>query len=92
MKRIFKYSIPIQDDFVVLLPMHAQILTIQMQKSVPFIWCLVDPEQQITIERQFKLYGTGMIIDRDSNIYIGSFQMLAGALVYHLFEQCELPF
>jgi hypothetical protein len=91
MKRIFKYPIPIADEFILPLTLFAEILTVQMQKSEPQMWVLIDPDEP-KYERKFHLYGTGMTITNDSHVYLGSFQMLGGDLIYHLFEVTELPF
>jgi hypothetical protein len=84
MKRIYKYPVPIDDRFVIQMPLGAFIMTVQMQKSEPQIWALVDPDRSLT-NRVFYLYGTGMEVNPEL-IYIGTFQMLGGSLVYHLFE------
>lgn len=84
MKRIYKYAIPVQDQITLELPLSAEILTIQMQKSEPQMWVLCNPDA-IKIERYFYLYGTGMEV-REGLRYRGTFQMLNGGLVFHLFE------
>jgi hypothetical protein len=84
MKRIYKYPIPVNDQITLELPKGSEILTIQMQKSEPFIWVLVDIDQ-LKEERYFYLYGTGMKV-KPGLKYIGTFQMLNGGLVFHLFE------
>jgi hypothetical protein len=85
MKRIYKYPIPIQDEIIVEMPLGSVILTAQMQHSEPFIWCLVN-STEVIIKRHLYLYGTGMEVKRGSR-YIGTFQMLAGDLIWHLFEE-----
>ena len=91
MKKIFKYPIPVADEFFLQLTLFAEILTVQMQKSEPMLWVLLNPDEP-NWERKFNLYGTGMTISADAHNYIGSFQMLNGALIYHLFEVVDLPF
>lgn len=85
MKQIYKYPVPIDDKFIVQMPLGSFILDVQMQKSEPQMWALIDPKKPLT-NRFFYLYGTGMFIDDSKLVYIGTFQMLGGALVYHLFE------
>jgi hypothetical protein len=87
--RIYKYPISVNDEIVIKMPKDAKVLTVQMQKSEPCIWALVDPDKE-EIERRFYLYGTGMTVTH-SESYIGTFQMLNGGLVFHLFE-LNLPF
>jgi len=82
--KIYKYPIPVNDEIVIKMPMSAKVLTVQMQKSEPYIWALVNPDEEM-VERRFYLYGTGMTITH-SESYIGTFQMLNGGLVFHLFE------
>jgi hypothetical protein len=89
MNRIYKYPIPINDEIVIVMPKGAKVLTVQIQKSQPFIWALVDTEKEPE-ERRFYLYGTGMTVTHCES-YIGSFQMLGGGLIYHLFEM-NMPF
>lgn len=86
---IYKYEIPIKDEFVIDLPDHSRILTFQMQNDRPFIWCLVNPYRQI-IEQKFKLYGTGQqIFDVNNLDYIGTVQWLehlcGNTFIWHLF-------
>ncbi len=84
--KIYKYPIPVNDNIELELPMNSKILTIQMQKSKPFIWALVNPGKTIGQVRHLELYGTGMDVP-EGREYIGSFQMLGGDLVFHLFEK-----
>lgn len=58
MKRIFKYAIPIADEFELELPKGAEILTFQIQYEQPVIWAIVDPDAEKE-KRHFNLYGTG---------------------------------
>lgn len=84
MKRIYKYPITVDDKITLSLPLGAKILTVQMQKTCPCLWVMVDPDLP-KVERRFCLYGTGMEV-KDNPFYIGSFQMLGGDLIFHLFE------
>lgn len=83
--KIFKYTIPIQGQFILALPEHARILSVQVQRGVPCIWVLVHPKAVLT-ERKFNIYGTGHDVENPGN-YIGTFQMASGDLIWHLFEE-----
>lgn len=87
MKRIYKYPISVDDEISIKIPKGAVILTVQIQKGEPCIWALVDPDKEET-ERHFYLYGTGMTVTH-AEVYIGSFQMLNGSLIFHLFESVK---
>lgn len=85
--KIFKYEIPIKDEFVLGLPIHCKILSFQVQNEKPFICVLVDPAKSLR-PRYFCLRGTGHDIDYHPDLmkYIGTVQMADGALIWHLFE------
>lgn len=90
MKRILKYEL--KDDLTTIqLPALSQILTVQIQNSKPHVWVLVDdyyPEG----ERTFFIFGTGEEIPDmfSKDDYVGTFQMLEGMLVWHVFFKRQL--
>jgi len=92
MKAVFKYVIPVVDEFTMEMPKGAQILTVQAQRGVPCIWALVDPEME-NEERSFVMRGTGHPID-DNMVpflnYVGTMQMMEGTLIWHLFEKWKV--
>jgi hypothetical protein len=83
-KTIWKYRVPLQDEFSLDLPSGAQILTVQEQCGSPHIWVKVQTGL-VNVKRNFRVYGTGHDMDQDGE-YIGTFQMSGGQLVFHLFE------
>lgn len=85
MKRIFKYPVPVDDSFSLELPIGSHILCVQMQKSEPVMWIECNPDAIKTV-RYFYLFGTGMEVSEKAVRYIGTIQMLAGGLIFHLFE------
>lgn len=89
-KRVFKYEVPITDQFVIDMPEGGEILDVQVQRGVPSIWALVNDSEKV-VERKFRLVGTGHpIITECPMIYVGTFQIEGGNLVFHLFDQGEL--
>jgi hypothetical protein len=97
MRKIFKYPIPVtdyshiptNDKFTISMPNHAKILCVQLQEGKPYIWALVDDSE--LRDRHFRIIWTGNpIVEDDEQIdfvdYIGTIQMLDGALVLHLFD------
>lgn len=86
MKVVWKYAIPIEDDFTIEMPNNAQILKIDMQAGEPYLWTLADA-LRISTKRYFKLVGTGHPFDDNGYWYVGTFQLLEGAAVFHLFEK-----
>lgn len=67
------------------MPTGAEILHVGVQGHIAYIWALVDPDERIEA-RSFRVYETGHPIDGDLGRHIGSFTMLGGALVWHVFE------
>ena len=88
MNAIWKFEIEITDEVEILMPKNANVLTVQMQGTKPFIWAEVDTREVVKEMRYFTVVGTGHIRnDLDGCIYIGTFQMHDGTLVFHLYEK-----
>jgi len=88
-RKIFKYEIPIADDFSLPLPQGARVLSIDVQNGTPFIWALVD-EEAGKESVYFHLAGTGHVVPphvADSYAFVGTFMLHGGALVFHLFRK-----
>ncbi len=87
MKRIYKYNLLVSDSQMVSLPLDSEILSVQMQGDSLMMWCLVDTNkasEQIIIN----IFGTGNPIDNDfKGLFIDTFQMNGGSLVFHVFKQ-----
>lgn len=87
MLTVYKYEVPLTDDFAIDMPCGARILSVQVQNGEPVLWALVDPEAR-ELRRHFRLAGTGHMIDQAPAdlLFIGTMQLRGGALVFHLFE------
>jgi hypothetical protein len=87
MDTIWKFPFEIKDDIEIEMPSGAEILCLQMQGDMACIWAKVSDYAPKTI-RHFQVFGTGhplpLITQRRK--YIGTFQLLSGQLVFHLFE------
>ena len=84
MKQILKYLIP-GNDFTILLPKGAEILTVHSQDGAAVMWAIVD--QSLPGEyRRFINLGTGQVVPSGDLRYIGSFGLDGWSLVGHLFE------
>ncbi|MCI2145820.1 MAG: hypothetical protein LKK08_06190 [Bacteroidales bacterium] len=87
MKTIYKYKIEVEDMQTIILPKNAQILTVQMQNGNPYIWALIDNDEEETEAVTIGVYGTGNPIDNNYTLsYIGTFQMYDSKLVFHVFR------
>lgn len=86
MKEIWKYTILVEDFLEIKMPVDSMVLTIQVQRGTPCLWVLVNPEAEKET-RRFRLAGTGHPIEsQHADMYIGTFQLHGGSLVFHLFE------
>ncbi len=88
MKRIFKYPLETLDIQQIEIPSESEILCVQMQFGKPCIWALVDTDSTI-VKRAFETFGTGSEIGYGNRKYIGTYQLLGGQLIYHVFELYE---
>jgi hypothetical protein len=82
---VWKYSLAIQDVVEILLPEGAEVLCVAMQEGRPWLWARVDPKGPLR-PRRFRVAGTGHELEPYVDRYIGTFQMLGGTLVFHVFE------
>lgn len=87
-KSIWKWALDVQDGFSIRMPFGAALLTVAIQADVPCIWALVDPSHPF-VERHIRIYGTGHPIELEEP-YVGSFQLLGGSLVFHVFDGGEV--
>lgn len=86
MRTIYKYEIPVADDFTLHLPARAKVLTVDNQFGEPHIWCEVETLAG-TEPRLFSIIGTGHEIPSGEGFqYVGTFQQAGGKLVWHLYE------
>jgi hypothetical protein len=86
-RTIWKYTLDVLDEQVIRMPRGAQVLTIQAQHNRPQIWALVSPDAALEA-RTFACFGTGHPFEGGSSLaYLGTYQIEAGALVFHVFER-----
>ena len=82
---VWKYAIVLTDTFTIPMPEGYLILSVQMQYGFPFVWALVNSSNKL-VDVNFRLAGTGHPISEKNLNFIGTFQMLEGRFVFHLFE------
>jgi hypothetical protein len=85
MKRIYKYPLQTADEQTVVMRAGAWPLCVQVQNGAPCLWAMVD-DQQPEQEATFRVIGTGHPIpDADRLGYVGTYQLAAYGLVFHVF-------
>lgn len=87
MLAVHKYPMPCEDHFVMTLPIGARLLSVQVQRGQPCLWAIVDPSAA-NETRRFRFAGTGHPITERAEVlvFVSTFQMEGGSLVFHVFE------
>ena len=86
MKVIYKYPIEVKDSFTLTMYEFAQTLSVQVQRGEPQLWAIVEIDAPL-VERHFCVRGTGHPLNGSEGHFIGTFQLLEGEFVGHLFEE-----
>lgn len=92
MKTIYKYPLPIGDSVSITMCEPAEILSIQVQHGVPFVWALIDDEGP-PVKRKFRIAGTGhplVSLGEFKFRFIDTIQLEGGSLVFHVFQILEV--
>ena len=90
-KQIWKFQLPVSDIANIEMPKGAQILKVDTQYDIPYIWALVDPSHEIET-KVFEIFGTGHLITYPVGSvrnYIGTFMVEHGTYVFHVFERIK---
>lgn len=86
-KSIWKFQLETVDGQTLKMPKGANIFTVQTQNEIPCLWALVDPDADKE-ERIIEIFGTGHPInDEIDRIYIGTYQLMKGSFIGHVFER-----
>lgn len=85
MKTIWKFSLGVMDEQTIPMPIGAHILHVARQGGVPQLWAEVMTNTP-TSPRVIRMFGTGHPMPNNPGRYIGTFQMLGDALVFHVYE------
>jgi hypothetical protein len=80
---VWKYLIDADDSQSIAMPSGAEILTVQVQGGIPFLWALVDPRRPLE-HVLVQIVGTGHPFDPMGE-YVGTYQIDGGTLVFHVF-------
>ena len=84
MSTIWKYELPIGDQFTIDIPNAGRIVHAEVIDNKPFIWVLVD-ESEGLLRWHFTGYGTGYKMPADPGNHVKTFVMSEGKFVYHVF-------
>jgi hypothetical protein len=86
---IWKYEFEIADEFTLEFPEESEVLHVNMQHNKPCMWVLHHDINAPKQKRTFHIVGTGHHFDEEKGymMYIGTFQMMGGMLIWHLWER-----
>ena len=82
---VWKFPLPLMDVAGVEMPGGAEVIYVGAQGEGAYIWALVNPDAPRKT-RTFRVAGTGHTIGVKVGAHVGSFMLLGGALVFHVFE------
>jgi len=83
MQVIYKYPL-LSDQSFIDLPLGARPLCVQLQRGVPCIWALFDPQEKTLERHPLYIVPTGQPFDMPNCTYVGTVQFPTGG-VYHFF-------
>lgn len=86
MQTIYKYQLPITDDFEIQLPINSEFLKIDIQHENVVMWVKLDKDSEMKFY-QFHCYGTGHPIENKNLKYIDTIIIDNGNLVFHYFVE-----
>ena len=82
---VYKYEVPIADEFYLLLPIGWRPLAFQVQHDKPVLWCQID-QSNIHDRFRFVVRGTGHTFEHEDILrYIGTVQHQG--FVWHLWGE-----
>lgn len=92
---IYKKELALTGIQTVLLPVEAEIISLQIQKGVPCIWYSFTEDEEEEEEQEnvtLVTMGTGETYDPFNKklIYIGTYQLHGGNFVGHVFKEVKL--
>lgn len=88
MRTIYKYTITSANNpsslSGIMMPVGAEILSLQVQDGLICVWALIDKEQNLQEYRVFNIFGTGFGIAVEDKLYIDTIQH--SGYVWHIYE------
>jgi hypothetical protein len=88
--RIYKYPLLQSGEQEINSFQDAEFLDVQVQHDEACLWVLVDPGKPPCIYT-IRIYGTGHHVQEKYLKHLGTFQMMEGRFVGHVFLQLPVP-
>lgn len=92
MRTIWKHTLPFppHDQFTIVMRRGEKPIRVETQHGKPCLWTFVPDSEAPSVTRKFGIVGTGHPIEADQGYYVGSFHLLDGDFVGHVFID-EVP-
>lgn len=88
-KYIWKYPIDTTDHQRINMPIGAEPIYVATQKGFPCIWCIVEKDHRL-VPARITVRGTGHLLNESDGRYVGSYQLMDGDQVYHVFAEIDM--
>ena len=85
MSAVWKVPLQMEGQQLIKMPVGAELLTVQVQNDQPQIWARVDPTAPVA-DRRIIMVGTGHQFTDDDHKYVGTFQLMGGGFIGHVFD------
>ena len=89
MNRVFKYPLKVSDEQIVVLPSVRKVLCVEVQGGIPCLWAEVNTESEELKPLRVLIFGTGHAMPDDPGRYLGTFQLVGGSFVGHVYLKGE---
>jgi hypothetical protein len=93
MKKIYKYSLPVQEKYNIELPKDAKIIRVGDVDGLFWLWAIVDPAEDVEKElRYLEFYKTGQPIETpiENLVYLGECKLfIMQELCLYTFENIK---
>lgn len=88
MNKIYKYTLPVKEKYVIELPKNAKIIRVEDVDGQFFLWAIVDPEAELE-NRYLEFYKTGQPIETSLSdlVFLGTCKLfIMQELCLYVFE------
>lgn len=90
MRKVFKYELELTDLQFIDTFAGWKPLSVQVQGEAVCLWAEVDDEEPQARYQVF-VHGTGHELHPTAEVFVGTFQLMAGGLIFHVFTEVVNP-
>ena len=86
MKVIYKYEFPISGIVEIELPFKSKVLSIRIQNGKPYLWAIIESDEESKVIRKFYVFATGFPLPSNISSLNHITTISDGKFVWHIFE------